>query len=644
MTAKNKLKVILIVALCFIAILLSVTLSGGRASADSDDSPAYAYDKSSIEIDVNENKILHVKENLNVGFVRSVKHISRRIPAKTASYKNKNGKLVKGSSFLAKLSNISATITDESSKKSYDAETDYDKNGTCYYLRIYNPDGKFALWDETDKKKYQITLEYDLDLSDDAAGANSLVFNFFDEYDPLWFYYDDDCSNFAKLTVTVNMPKSFDDKLAGVYYDKTDVSGSSGLGIDGNAVTFSVPIKNTSGYSLRMLLDDGYFITEVTYYPFYWIFFGAIAVLIAICLGATFAMRGRKPVCPVEIEPPVVNPMHYSAYWHGYPHRKDVSTIILHWARLGCIRISKDGKKDLVLTKLKPLPEDCSNAEKRYFNCLFKYGDEFHSKQTRGFQNYRRKNEIREKVADLIEESEKPTPFVAGVEWTRMFLLVICVIIVAVLFAYFMTLSGDWIFMIALSMFLFIGIVPLVKLSPSLREVDKMKQRNPRYYKLMRILSLGAFIPFIIFFWIFVTTQYMGVYDYAGLTFIVIGWVLACLYVLPLFLKKRTEEAQKLYGRMLGFAQFIRLAKVPEMERILKDNPDYYYDVLPYCMIMGLSKKLDRQMRDLQVAVPDWAEGFDAQYFAEELFYTVKHAVITRKKRDKNRNARALED
>lgn len=639
MTTKNKFKVILIFILFAFAVMLSVTLSGGgRAYADSDDSPAYGYAKdSSLEIEVDEHKVLHVKEVLNVGFLRKVKNMSRRIPAKFQSYRNDNGKFVKRSSFLAKLSNISASVGGKQ------AEADYDKNGTCYYLRIYNPDGYFNLWDTESNIKYTITLEYCYDLSDDVQGANAFVLPFFDEYKPAYFTYNNK-AEIAKLNVKIKMPKDFDSGAVGIYFGDANVSVSSDLQITENTIRFAVPFKDIGSYNIKIPLDDGYFVTEVTYYPFYWIFFGAIGVLILICLGATFVMRGRKPVCPVEIEPPVVNPMHYSAYWHGYPHRKDVSTIILHWARLGCIKISKDGKKDLVLTKLKPLPDDCSGAEKRYFDCLFKYGNEFHSKQTRGLHNYSRKNDIRKKVADLIEESEKPTPFVAGVEWTRMFLLVICVVIVAVLFAYFMTLSGDWIFMTALSMFLFIGIVPLVKLTPALREVDKMKQRNPRYYKLGRIVCLGAFIPFIIIFWIFVTTQYMGVYDYAGLTFIVIGWVLACLYVLPLFLKKRTQEAQKLYGRMLGFAQFIRLAKVPEMERILKDNPDYYYDVLPYCMIMGLSKKLDVQMRDLHVAVPDWAEGFDARYFAEELFYTVKHAVITRKKKDRDRNVHALQD
>ena len=637
MLTTRKRKVILIILLFVFAVLISVTLSGSRAYADSDDSPAYAYANSSIAIDVNENKILHVKENLNVGFRRRVEHVTRRIPAKTASYKNKNGKLVKGSSFLAKLSNISATVGGNQ------ANADYDKNGTCYYLRIHNPNGYFSLWDKESDIKYAVTLEYDFDLSDDVTGANSLVFPFFDEYDPLWFYYNDDHSNIAKLSVTVNMPKSFDGEKAGVYYGSTDKSADLALEVSGNTVTFSVPIKNTSNYTLQMPLSDGYFITQVTYYPYYWLFFGAIFVLIAISIGMVFAFRGRKPVCPVEYEPPVINPMHYSAYWHGYPHRKDVGTIILHWARQGCVKISKDGKKDLILTKLKPLPENSAGAEKRYFNCLFKYGNEYRSKDTRGFQNLNRKNEIRKKVADLIRESEKPMPFVSGVDWTRMFLVVICIVIYAILFAYFMTLSGDWIFMLALSMFLFIGIVPLVKLSPSFREMDKMKQRDPRQYKIMRVLSLVAFIPLAFFFWVFVSTQYMGVYDYAHITLIVAIWTILCLFVLPLFLKKRKAEAQQLYGRMLGFKKFITLAKLPEMERILQDNPDYYFDVLPYCMIMGLSKKLDKQMQNLRVAVPDWAEGFEAAYFAEELFYTVKHAMITRKK-NQPRNEHALDN
>ena len=118
------------------------------------------------------------------------------------------------------------------------------------------------------------------------------------------------------------------------------------------------------------------------------------------------------------------------------------------------------------------------------------------------------------------------------------------------------------------------------------------------------------------------------------MTVISLIWALFGFFILPEFIKKRTDGAQKLYGRMLGFKRFIRLADLPRMELLLKDNPDYFYDVLPYCMVMGLSKKIDNQMQYLGVAVPDWADGFNPANFAQELFYSVTHAIIVSRKKN----------
>ena len=82
---------------------------------------------------------------------------------------------------------------------------------------------------------------------------------------------------------------------------------------------------------------------------------------------------------------------------------------------------------------------------------------------------------------------------------------------------------------------------------------------------------------------------------------------------------------------MAGFKNFLRLVEVREIETMIDENPDYYLDVLPYCMIMGLSRKLDKKTEFLQA--PDWAEGFDAKRFAASLFGTVRRSVVTRKRK-----------
>ncbi len=618
------ISILLCAALLASAVLFS-GLNGETANAES--SISYAFNDSSVEITVDENKILHVKESLQVGFVKSLSQISRSIPSTVYSYKNRGGKAVKGGKFLAEVKNVTAEVDGAT------AQVNIEKNSANYKLAVTNPDGDFKLWNEAEAERfYNVALEYDYDLSDDGAGKSAFAFTAID-YEPYWFYHNGDRNDIAKLTVTVNMPKALDGAHAKVYSENNDISESAGLEVNGNSLTYTVTFKDIDEKQLRIALDDNYFLTHVTFYPMYWLFAGLVLIIMLICIILTVIFRGKRPLSPVEVEPPVINPMHYSAYWNGYPQRKDVATIILYWARLGCIKITKDGKKDLILTKLKPLPDNCNFAEKQYFNELFRYGAVYRSKDTRGFKNRIRKDRLRFAVNALVEESEKPTPFVPQVERTKKFVNILAVIGIAAMFIYFIMLNADIGSMLGIPLFLGLSLIFIVKLSPIFSGLDNLKQRNAaRFLKVVSVM-LFALVPVGLFIGAMLYMVYMPQYDYFHFTEISVAWLAICILVLPAFIKRRTDGAQKLYGRMLGFKRFIQLADLPKMELLLKDNPDYFYDVLPYCMVMGLSEKIDNQMQYLGVAVPDWADGFNPAKFAQELFYSVDHAIIVSRKK-----------
>lgn len=624
------LKSVFILILLCAALLASAVLFCGLNSktANAESNISYAFNNSSVEIDVDENKVLHIKENLQIGFARRLSQISRSIPSTVYSYKNRGGKAVKGGKFLAEVKNAAAKVDGVT------AQIEVEKNSASYKLTVTNPEGDFALWNSETDVLYNLELEYDYDLSDDGAGKSAFAFTALN-YEPYWFYHNGDRNDISTLTVTVNMPKPFDGALAKVYSENGDITESAGLEVDGNSLTYSVSFKGIDKKQLRIALDGDYFDTHVTYFPVYWLFVGLVIIIMVISVILTVIYRGRKPIAPVEVEPPVINPLHYSAYWHGYPQRRDVTTIILFWARLGCIKITKDGKKDLILTRLKPLPEKSKFAERQYFYELFRYGNVFRSKDTRGFKNRARKDRIRFAVNSLVEESEKPTPFVPAVERTRMCVNVLSVIALTVMFVYFIMLNTDIISLCVIPLFIGIMLIPLVKLNSVFSGLNNLKQRDLSRFLWITFGILGfAMVPIGLFAWVMFYLVYLPQYDYIHMTVISLIWALFGFFILPEFIKKRTDDAQKLYGRMLGFKRFIQLADLPKMELLLKDNPEYFYDVLPYCMVMGLSKKIDRHMQYLGVAVPDWADGFNPANFAQELFYSVTHSIIVNRKKN----------
>ena len=117
------ISILLCAALLASAVLFS-GLNGETANAES--SISYAFNDSSVEITVDENKILHVKESLQVGFVKSLSQISRSIPSTVYSYKNRGGKAVKGGKFLAEVKNVTAEVDGAT------AQVNIEKNSANY--------------------------------------------------------------------------------------------------------------------------------------------------------------------------------------------------------------------------------------------------------------------------------------------------------------------------------------------------------------------------------------------------------------------------------------------------------------------------------------------------------------------------------
>lgn len=83
------------------------------------------------------------------------------------------------------------------------------------------------------------------------------------------------------------------------------------------------------------------------------------------------------------------------------------------------------------------------------------------------------------------------------------------------------------------------------------------------------------------------------------------GWVVALLA------GRMVRDTQYRLGKMsllLGFREFIDKSELPMLKAQVDENPTYFYDILPYAMVFGLTKKWQRQFRDIETPVPDWYE------------------------------------
>ncbi|MDE5721439.1 MAG: DUF2207 domain-containing protein [Clostridia bacterium] len=585
-----------------------------------------AYNDSYITVDVGADKVLHIVEELEVGFINGAEEFGRKLTAIGRTERRDGGKSKKGRRFIINVKNFSVE-TD-----GVKCEAKCFRSGEYHYVEVKNPEGgNFREWTYENQLTYKFKLEYDYDMSDDVDGSGALCLDFFNESSLQWFYHNGDKSDVSKLHVTINMPKDFDASEVSLLKGGQGINDESGLTVEGKTITFSTVYSGINGCLLQVNLDENYFNTGLTHYGFYWVFVVLFAAVVLAGLVLTILYRPRRPLATVEMKPPVLNPIQFSAFWHGYARRRDICTIVLRWAQLGCIKIKKDGRRDLILIKVANLPKGRPKSEYEYFNSLFDGGKIYSSREMRSRANLFRKYNIRRAVGKLLDEFGEPVTYVKGVERAKFFVRFIPVFSLVILFTYFIVLSRFY----AGIVFLYMAACALTAIITGVYRMSGLfKNLSARHKLLLGLgLLLGTGIPaaFAFILRLAANEMYLPLYDYIYLTYIAVAWIIASIFVLPKFIGKRTQESQEMYGRMTGFKTFLEKAEVPQMELLLEENPDYYLDVLPYCMIMGLSKKLDKKTEFLQA--PEWAEGFNALNFAQSICRSVKYSVITKKKK-----------
>lgn len=67
-----------------------------------------------------------------------------------------------------------------------------------------------------------------------------------------------------------------------------------------------------------------------------------------------------------------------------------------------------------------------------------------------------------------------------------------------------------------------------------------------------------------------------------------------------------TDYRMSQMSLLLGFKEFIRCSELPMLKAMVDENPNYFYDVLPYAMVFGLSDKWQEQFKTLELQPPTW--------------------------------------
>lgn len=577
------------------------------------DSYDYLIDKYDIDVTVSDKNVLNIRETIDVHFNVRKHGIYREIPL-VNNVKRNDGS---SSKIIAKISDIKANSP---------MNLGY-RNG--YRIIKIGSSDKLLTGDQ----QYVINYKYDLG-KDKNVGFDELYFNL------VGTEWKD--TVIGGITFTIKMPEMFDKTKLGFTHGKMGSQDSSYIlyAVDGNVISgnYHGILGPMEGLTMRLQLDDGYFknvSSQFTLYPIFMIIVPLICFVFSIVLWSRYG-KDAPVVETVEFYPPQgLNSLELGYIYKGRADNKDAASLLVYLASRGYIKIveTEDQKfiqKNKSFKILKIRDYDGSDANERIF-----LEGLFASKET-----YKKSDNFSTNGMNVMlpDGEDCGVVSVTAADLYDNFYRTISRILKNVnskenKFKYFERSASNKARLVALLLLLTFSTILFV---PSFEYggIECVLQSFLNYISLFcamlflvlplpKIASLFGFCMFA--FSSFVSALAMSPWLYAVMNeelyvvALIIGvscilGVLICYSVMP----KRTAVGTELLGKVRGFRRFLETAKKENLEALVMQNPMYFYDILPYTYVLGVSNKWIKKFEAIGLVAPNWydsPDGFDPMRF-----------------------------
>ena len=317
---------------------------------------------------------------------------------------------------------------------------------------------------------------------------------------------------------------------------------------------------------------------------------------------AMFLFSSRKPILSTVVSfkaPDGKDPMEVGYLLDGVADSEDITSMIYYFASKGYLHIAQENGETVLLRQCDcDLPEEESRHAKVLFKGLFKRG--------------RTRTVMADLKEEFYEDADKAKVLVMGSKQkaqmykkSSIVRFVGCVVLAMGLFLLVPALTG----------LLYIGggyvslVGGLMMLFPAgISAVLFFALENYRYkWKKLKVLIWIVIVLAMAIGALFYAYAYTHVLTtLEGIITLAFGYGILLLNSGMLV---RTEEHTEMLGRILGFKEFILVTKKDRLEEMLEQNPELFYDVLPYAQVLGVSDIWENKFRSITVRPPSWYEG-----------------------------------
>ena len=369
--------------------------------------------------------------------------------------------------------------------------------------------------------------------------------------------------------------------------------------------TFNDSVAPGEALTIRTILPDGYF-TGVAESSTIWSTLGIVFICIAIVVLIGFGTWGfsQLKVAPVvNFYPPEgMNPFKLKATFSpSFLSNKDLAAMIIYWANKDYLKISKTDNQDPIITKVKDMPGTENSREKELFDYVIKLYEggalnkaDYKTRTDIGSSIRSENVLIKSKIGKRSTGKSVNFTVIQGILW---------------LVASMTPIVGFWLIASAESA-LATGMITIVSALVFMAASVNGMRRLDLDFSLSKKITVGI-ILFIstlcftnfIFFCLKDSTVISPVIKY--LVAISIPIMMICIGKTPQY----PEKLRKDLGQIYGFANNILLVHEDRLKVLLKDNPSYFYDILPYTYVLGINKEFTKKFENIALNPPEWGDG-----------------------------------
>ncbi len=580
----------------------------------------YVIDKYDVNIIVNENNTLDITETITAYFNTAKHGIFRTIPLK-----NK----------ITRLNGTTSTNRTQITNVSVDNEYKVSRENGNYKLQIGSADKTV-----TGKQTYTIKYTYNLG-KDPVKDYDELYYNIIgNEWDTV----------IGNITFTITMPKAFDASKIGFssgYKGSTDNSKVK-YNINENTITGSYDgiLGIGEALTIRCELNEGYFVNaglSVNAMDYIIFLIPIIFLGIAIFMWYKFG-RDDQVVETVEFYPPEgFNSLEVGFLYKGKASNSDVTSLLIYLANKGYIKISEIEEKSLFstskgfkITKLKEYDGNNKN-EKIFLNGLFtssfsdllKEGTETSINEVTDDDLYNNFYITMEKILlNINNKKNKYKIFEKAASSKSIFIILMiiatyCLITIppvvtygeaeVLIFALICPVIGFTVmFSILFSKRQSIYIREAVALSAVSNVLSIISNIIAKGFAILWGGMFGG-MPWLIVVFPALLLDPIYLLGYIIGIICIIGMII-CLKYLP----KRTKYGNEILGKLRGFKNYLETAEKDKLEAMVMENPTYFYDILPYTYVLGVSDRWIKQFETISMQAPTWYDSpnaFDVMAF-----------------------------